>query len=340
MAGREEAADAAAAETGSAPERGTVAGFHFSTDDYRAHERISAWCDIFGRTVLNIDVFPESRDDFQASATIARAGAFGFLRAATSPAIQANSARLITNDDVSFGSVISGSWGANQLGRVAELGGGDAVLMSNGAVGSLSFPESCRYTAFSLPRSAFAPLVPDVDALFARRIPASNPALRLLMRYLDLGHEEQVGADPELGGAFVDHVCDLLALALGATRDGAELARGRGLSAARLQALKDDVRRSARNPAATIHAVAARHGVSPRYVQRVFEESGTTFTQYLAEQRLLAAWKALRRREAAAMPISTIAYDCGFSDVSHFNRLFRRRFGCTPGEARAASRQV
>jgi AraC-like DNA-binding protein len=125
-----------------------------------------------------------------------------------------------------------------------------------------------------------------------------------------------------------------LALALGATREAAERARIRGRPAARLRAIKDDVGKRCRRPDLSIHALAVRHGVSARYVQRLFEESGTTFTLYVAEQRLALAYEALRRRASKAAPISTIAYDCGFSDVSHFNRLFRQRFGCTPSDVR------
>jgi len=32
--------------------------------------------------------------------------------------------------------------------------------------------------------------------------------------------------------------------------------------------------------------------------------------------------------------ISEIAYASGFSDISYFNRCFRRRFGFTPGSLR------
>jgi hypothetical protein len=34
--------------------------------------------------------------------------------------------------------------------------------------------------------------------------------------------------------------------------------------------------------------------------------------------------------------IVDIAYDCGFGDVSHFNRRFRRRFGAAPSKFRNA----
>jgi AraC-like DNA-binding protein len=257
------------------------------------------------------------------------------MRAATSPVDQGNSPGLITNDNLTFGWVLAERWTAAQLGRQAELERGDGVLMSNADVGRMTFPESCNYVVFSVPRAALAPLVPDIGRLFAHRIPRANPALRMLLRYLELGQDDLIAADPALQTAFASHVCDLLALGLGATRDAAELARARGLPAARLKAMQDDIRRSFRRPELSVHAVAARHGITARHAQRLFEESGVTFTEYLTEQRLAAAHRKLRERAAALTPISSIAYDCGFSDVSHFNRLFRRRYGCTPSAVRA-----
>ena len=57
----------------------------------------------------------------------------------------------------------------------------------------------------------------------------------------------------------------------------------------------------------------------------------------LLEQRLAAAYRGLRRLTPANVPISTIAFDCGFTDISHFNRMFRQRFGCTPSDVRNAA---
>ena len=205
--------------------RGDPEVFQFSTDAYREHERIAAWIEVFGRTVLNIDISPKSREGFQASAIIFRSPTLGLIHASTSPVRQGNSRALITGDDVSFGAVMTSRWGASQLGRSADLQPGDAVLMSNGDVGALTFPDECRYLVIGLPKSALAPLVPDIGALFTRRVPAANPALRMLQRYLELGQEDHIAADPALQAAFANHVCDLLALTIGATRDAAGQAR-------------------------------------------------------------------------------------------------------------------
>jgi AraC-like DNA-binding protein len=314
----------------------------FSTEAYRAPERTSAWREVFGRTVLRIDIAPLS-EKFRAEARAACWPGFGVIYASTSAAHQANSRALIANDDLSFGRISfmanpSRRWRASQLGRNAELSAGDGVLMSNGDVGSITLPSDCRYATFSIPASALKPLVPDIGAWFAHRVPGASPEMRMLSRYLQLGRDEQILATPELRSAFADHVVDLLALALGATRDAAELATTRGLRAARLHAMKEEVRRNLKSPDLSVHAIAARHNVTVRYVQKLFEESGSTFTRFVAEQRLMAAYKALTECARSNVSISTIAYDCGFTDLSNFNSAFRRRFGCTPTDVRSAAR--
>jgi AraC-like DNA-binding protein len=304
----------------------------FSTSSYRAHERIAAWREVFGRTVLSIDITPRSTEGFHASALASRCSNFGLLHASTSAADQANSRSLIASDDVSFGVVTTCRWGASQLGRSADLHPGDGVLMSNGDVGALTFPNDCRYVTFSIPRTAIKPLVPDIGALFARRVPASNPALQMLVRYLELARSGHVLSTPGLAAAYTDHVSDLLALSVGATSDGAELAKTRGLCAARLHAMKEDMRKTLDRPDLSVHSIAARHRVSVRYVQKLFEESGCTFTRFVMEERLTAAYDVLTVR--SNVPINRIAYDLGFSDLSYFNRAFRQRFGCTPSDVR------
>jgi AraC-like DNA-binding protein len=184
------------------------------------------------------------------------------------------------------------------------------------------------------PFSAIDPLVRDIGALLARRTPEANPALQVLLTYLELARQENVVTTPELETAFTNHVCDVLVLTLGPTRDAAEVARTR-LCAVRLHAIKEDICRNLSRPNLSVHAIAARHRVSARYVQILFEESGSTFTRYIMEQRLAGVHKALVARPDAT--ISSIAYDAGFNDIANFNRVFRQHFGCTPSDVRKAA---
>ncbi len=78
--------------------------------------------------------------------------------------------------------------------------------------------------------------------------------------------------------------------------------------------------------------LAAAAGLSERYVNELLYEAGASFTMRLNELRLRKAAELLTR--GAEGRISDIAFDCGFNDLSYFNRCFRRRFGLTPSAAR------
>ena len=61
-------------------------------------------------------------------------------------------------------------------------------------------------------------------------------------------------------------------------------------------------------------------------------------SRFLLDQRLSRAHRMLSNPVLAERTISTIAYEAGFGDLSHFNRAFLRRYGATPSDVRARSR--
>lgn len=63
--------------------------------------------------------------------------------------------------------------------------------------------------------------------------------------------------------------------------------------------------------------------------------ANTGFSEYLNNIRLERAQVMLCNTDHS---IAEIAMDCGFQSVTYFNRLFKRRFNCTPKEIRAHNR--
>ena len=92
----------------------------------------------------------------------------------------------------------------------------------------------------------------------------------------------------------------------------------------------------ASDPTFGIDALASQLAVTSRYIQRILEETGTTFSEHLLEQRLRHAWRLLSDPHHRDLKVASIAYDCGFNDLGTFNRVFRRRFGETPTAVRGA----
>jgi AraC-like DNA-binding protein len=183
-----------------------------------------------------------------------------------------------------------------------------------------------------------SPLVADLEGAYGRTIPADNPALRLMVAYFGILDEAEAFAVPDLRRQAVAHIHDLIALSVGASRDAAEIAKCRGASAARLRAIKQDIADRLGDPGLSTAAIASRQGINPRYVQRLFELEGTTFTDYVLGQRLAFAYRLLSDPLRAGAKISAIALDAGFGDLSYFNRTFRRRYSVAPSELRATAR--
>jgi AraC-like DNA-binding protein len=134
-------------------------------------------------------------------------------------------------------------------------------------------------------------------------------------------------------------VHDLVALVLGATREAANIAQGRGVQAARLTAAKAHIADACSNAALSIGTVAGHIGVTPRYLQSLFGTDGSTFSNYVRCQRLARAHRMLTNPTFESRPVSAIAYAAGFADLSYFNRCFRQRYSATPGDIRKMARK-
>lgn len=102
----------------------------------------------------------------------------------------------------------------------------------------------------------------------------------------------------------------------------------------RREAVLAEIAGSYLDRALSVEIIAAKLGLSRRYVFALLRESGSSFSDRVLELRLQAAFAMLRDPERATLRVSEVAYAAAFNEVSHFNRCFRRRFGMTPTVAR------
>jgi AraC-like DNA-binding protein/mannose-6-phosphate isomerase-like protein (cupin superfamily) len=69
----------------------------------------------------------------------------------------------------------------------------------------------------------------------------------------------------------------------------------------------------------------------PTFARQFKEHAGRTMSEFVNKLRLQAACAELLETENSIMEI---ALNCGFGEISFFNRLFRREKGCSPREFR------
>jgi AraC-like DNA-binding protein len=127
---------------------------------------------------------------------------------------------------------------------------------------------------------------------------------------------------------------ELVAVSL-SRRSRAGAAASESLADATTLALKRAIHRRLREPGLAVADVAEAVGISERYVHKLLARSGFSFTNYVIDNRLDGAARDLGDPEMADRAIGAIAFDWGFSDLSHFTRRFKQRFGCRPRDWRA-----
>ena len=79
--------------------------------------------------------------------------------------------------------------------------------------------------------------------------------------------------------------------------------------------------------------LAALVGMSPVSFSRFFHQrTGRTLSEYIVDIRL---GRAARMLVDTSKTVSEICYECGFNNLSNFNRTFKARRNCTPRDFRA-----
>jgi AraC family transcriptional activator of tynA and feaB len=107
-----------------------------------------------------------------------------------------------------------------------------------------------------------------------------------------------------------------------------------------LSMMLDYVDRHSDDPRLGAAALALKFQCSQRYVHKLFAATGRSLGDHINGLRILACTRHLLDPDRRHQTIAEIAFDAGFQDISHFNRLFKRSNGAAPREFRRAMTPV
>jgi AraC-like DNA-binding protein len=308
----------------------------FSTDLIPERDRAAIWREHYGQIMLRVDLEPEPGVLFEARNRALSVPGLQLMEAQASPVRVSRNGRYLAdgNDDVVVAINRAGSALFESAGRSHILREGEAIILSGGEPTSFRRTTSGKSFTLLVPRATIESTVVGIDDALMRPIPTDHGVLRLLDNYAGWLLDNGNTIEPQLLNLSVRHVQDLLALTIGPAADLADTVRARGLRAARLKLAKSFIIANSHRRDISITALAAKLNVTPRYVQRLFEADGTTFSEFVTRLRLSRAHRILCEPASNQAAIATIAYDVGFGDLSYFNRRFRRQYGLTPREVR------
>lgn len=298
----------------------------FVTDPSRRAEDCLTFLDLLRRTMLDFEI---EGDDVTIDSMMLRLPGVGInMTKASGFRTLRTRAMAKGTDHRALLIFLDGRATISHLGRELAMRAGMATLVSSADASRVDRGNS-RHIIVALPRASLASAAPDPDAGLMTPMDATAEPFRLLRAYLGLLARD-MPTRPDLHRLAASQVRDLVAAAIGSA---CAAGRDHGLRAARLRVIKDDIERNLAGDAGA-QALARRHGVSGRYIRKLFESEGTSLSRFVLARRLAAVHRMLSSRQCAHLPISSLAYDAGFSDLSTFNRAFRARFGATPSDIR------
>lgn len=312
----------------------------FSTDVFPKHERFPAFCEEIVRRFSGLDLRTEDQARFHANMELQRAGA---VDVATNVSTAVNSIRtpgfVRDGDDALIVMLLlRGDAYQTQCDQSRRLQAGEAVICDYGYAGEFNLLTDARFMSLKIPRTRLSVLLPHMSRFAGARLDRDPVALGLLTGYLTGTFNVDLQDSTPAARLYQDHIVDLVALALGTRGETRELAEQRGAQAVRRAAILQDIDTFIADPALDAAAVAARSGITVRYVHHLLEPTGRTFSEHLLDRRLARAVGLLRDPGYGLRKIADIALEVGFRDLSYFNRMFRRRYGGTPTDVRQEAR--
>ena len=299
---------------------------------------VREWREQYARCCLYVDFEPLPGTTFHASVKPILPE-LRIVRAALSPGFLFRDEDLLRDGDDRIGFVVaqSGKLDARHLGREVQLAPGDATMMLMSATGGVGWRESSVLFDMLIPPTEWEARGTRFEDVLMQRLCGKSDVMQLLRSYIRSLERSGLTTFGDNHTIVRRHVTDLVVLAASQRRSVGESSLS-AVAAAHTRAIFDHLASHFSDPELSLPKVAQNMRISARYLQRLLKKSATSFTTHVTELRLNHSFALLTANGKGDVRICDVALQAGFSDISHFNRLFRSRFGDTPKGVREHAR--
>ncbi|MEY9755418.1 helix-turn-helix domain-containing protein [Bradyrhizobium yuanmingense] len=311
----------------------------WNTVGVRPHEQFAYYREAICRAFMNLTPEPAAASGFPASVEHVRLGDAAINRVSFPEHLVRRSAADIAASDRScfyLNLKLAGRCRIQQDGREISLSPGQVGIFDSDRQFALLHDRGpqLRVASFWVPAEALRERLPASFDVVAARLSDDPVVGHLIVETARTLSEGALQMSEDEGVRLFRALIELVAVSLSRS-SRLHAAEAESLADATTLAVKRAIHRRLRQPGLAVADVAAAVGISERYVHKLLARSGSSFTDYVIDHRLDGAARDLRTPAMAERAIGAIAFDWGFSDLSHFTRRFKQRFGCRPRDWRA-----
>jgi AraC-like DNA-binding protein len=230
------------------------------------------------------------------------------------------------NDNINLAVSFERDFNLSQRGREVCLGRNEATIMQADTPGTAATRRQFKVLEISISQREWRMRSRHPGDAAMKVISRDSETLKLLIGTIDILAKIGHPTGAQAREALHRHLIDLTVLA--ATEPLVGESEAGSVVAARRAAALDYIATHFQDPDLSGASLAQSLGISQRYLQRLLQETGKSFTEHVNGLRLDRAYALLAA--GGDRRVSDIAFEVGFSDLAHFYRLFRSRFGDTP----------
>lgn len=312
----------------------------FTTEDVAAAERYSFWQDAVSRSFFCVDTIPVNDRPFFGRFEKLDFGGIGLAHLQSSAQMYERTAaqcRTSGEELVYVDYQISGTSSLEQYGRTATLGPGELMLYDTARpmrnrLDNKDAPTSVLMMC--VPRTLLTRRMPEIAAYCARTIAMTGDQAAYLLSVWQSSLKLGADVTGRQASMAADLILDCLASVVNSSM-GAVVRRVE--DAVHAEDILRVIKAQITDPALSVARVARCLSISPRTVHRRLSDVETTPEQAIMAARVERLRQELGTAANAARSITTLAFECGFSDSATASRQFRRLVGQSPGEYRAAN---
>ncbi|WMN17049.1 MULTISPECIES: helix-turn-helix domain-containing protein [Pseudomonas] len=310
----------------------------FDTDDIRPHERQAFWQDVVCATFVPLECRIDAQLDFDGRLCAHDLDVLRVVEIRASRQLVRRDRHCIARSPDEYVLINLAHEGCSQViqdGREAALAQGDFAVYDTRQPYELHFSGSFRQTVLQVPCQALRERIGNIEQLTALALSRKDPVARLAFDYLTGLARLDDSVSSESRRQLTQQGLDLLATALAERGKGIVQPSVRRTSL--LYRIKRHVRANLADSELSLTGVAGAFGVTPRYINSLFQDEQTSFGRFLLDIRLQACADQLGSLSQRTALISTLAYRSGFTDMAYFSRVFKARFGCSARDFRHAT---
>lgn len=315
-----------------------------TTADKPESERFTFWRDTVRGSFLGLDCQRTSDQPFSGEISTTRVKEVCFSRVRACGYKYRRTPFWVRQDrerGVFIPLVLKGTFSIMQDGREARLGPGDLTFFDNARPHTGSSIRPCTKSVsddfeqifIHMPHEVWIRRFGSTQQVTARAV-RGNTEMGAMVSTLLRQVVPYIGkADPATADRLAELSLAMVTTALGDLVSQQDACQSSGRISLLYRA-KAFIEQNLHDPVLNPEKVAQGLRISERYLRDLFHEEDSTVSNWIWRRRLEKTHQDLSDPLLMSKSVSEIAFNCGFSDLTHFGRRFKAAFSATPSEFR------